>query len=261
MSTQLERAAAFRRLHVKGHPVILFNIWDAGSAQAVARAGAKAIATGSWSVAAAHGYDDGERLPLASALANLREIVAAVELPVTLDLESGYGASPDAVADSVTQAIEAGAIGFNLEDQIIGGAAGALHSVADQSARVRAARAAADSAKVPVFINARTDVFLIAEPAQHTANLVEEALRRAAAYAEAGASGFFAPGLVDERLIEALCARCSLPVNVLARPQSPATPQLAALGVARISHGPGPYRQAMRFLEDTARSAMEAGGA
>jgi 2-methylisocitrate lyase-like PEP mutase family enzyme len=256
MSIQLERAAVFHRLHVKGAPVVLFNIWDAGTARAVARAGARAIATGSWSVAAAHGYEDGERLPFALAVANLREIVGAVDLPVTLDLEAGYGPSSDAVADSVSAALEAGAIGFNLEDQIIGGGPGAFYSIADQSARLRAARAAAERAAIPAFINARTDLFLHAEPAHHNAELVDQALQRAGAYAESGASGFFAPGLVDEALIGKLCAACSLPVNILARPHAPSAQRLADLGVARISHGPGPYREAMGLLENAARKVL-----
>jgi 2-methylisocitrate lyase-like PEP mutase family enzyme len=235
MAIQLERAAVFQRLHVKGTPLVLYNIWDAGTAQAVARAGARAIATGSWSVAAAHGYDDGERLPFALALANLREIVGAVDLPVTLDLEAGYGGSSDAVADSVTAVLQG----------------------ADQSARLRAARAAADRAAIPAFINARTDLFLHAEPARHNAELVDQALRRAAAYADSGASGFFAPGLVDESLIGTLCAACSLPVNILARPHAPSAKRLADLGVARISHGPGPYREAMRVLESAARVVLQ----
>jgi 2-methylisocitrate lyase-like PEP mutase family enzyme len=253
MSAQIEYAAAFHRLHVKGRPIVLYNIWDAGTAQAVARAGAKAIATGSWSVAAAHGFADGECIPLDSALANLREIVAAVQLPVTLDLETGYGTAPDAVAATVTKVIQAGAIGCNLEDRIIG--AEGLYPVEDQAARLRAVRAAADRAGIPFFINARTDLFLKADPATHDAALATAALARAAAYAEAGASGFFAAGLIDESLIVRVCAECPLPVNILARPNAPSGKRLAALGVARISYGPGPYRAAIKAIEDAAQLA------
>ncbi len=255
MPTQAEHAAAFHRLHVKGHPVVLYNVWDAGTAQAVARAGAKAIATGSWSVAAAHGFEDGERIPLDAALANLREIVAAVQLPVSLDLEAGYGTSPEEVATSVTRAIGAGAIGFNLEDQVMG-AADALYPVAEQEARVRAARAAADRAGIPVYINARTDLFLKADPARHDDALVTAALERAHAYARGGASGFFAAGLIDESLIARVCKECPLPVNILVRPTAPSGKRLAALGVARISYGPGPYRVAMQSVEEAARQAL-----
>lgn len=233
--------------------MVLYNIWDAGTAQAAARGGARAIATGSWSVAAAHGFTDGERMPLELALANLREIVAAVELPVTIDLEAGYGGAPDVVAESVRKALQAGAIGFNLEDQIIG--TDTLYSVADQSTRLRAARVAADRLGLPAYINARTDLFLKANPARHDRVLLDAALERANAYSAAGASGFFAAGLIDEALIEILCALCPLPINILMRPHAPSAKRLAALGVARISYGPGPYRVAMQLMEDAARTA------
>ena len=163
MPTQTERANLLKSLHIKGDPLILFNIWDAGSARAIQAIGAKAIATGSWSVAAAHGYDDGEKLPLDLALANLKRIIAIVELPVTIDLEGGYGQSPAEVAENVTKVIAAGAVGINFEDQVVDGAN--LYSIEDQSARITAIRRAAEQASVPLFINARTDIFLKAEPA------------------------------------------------------------------------------------------------
>ena len=249
--SQADRARTFQSLHAPGDPVVLFNIWDAGSAQAVARAGARAIATGSWSVAAAHGYDDGEKLPFELALANLERIVAAVDLPVTIDLESGYGRLPEAVGETATRAIGSGAIGFNLEDRVIGEKG--LYSIEDQSARIRAARAAADQAGIPVFINARSDVFLKADPATHEVSHVEEASRRAAAYADAGASGLFVPGLVNEELIGRICKTSPLPVNVMVHAATPPASRLVELGVARISHGPGPYRQTLRVIEDAAR--------
>jgi 2-methylisocitrate lyase-like PEP mutase family enzyme len=254
MSDQPARARAFAALHVKGDPLVLFNCWDAGSAVAVAEAGAKALATGSWSVAAAHGYEDGEKLPLDLAIANLARIVDAVDLPVSLDMEGGYGASPAAVAASAREAIGAGGIGCNFEDRIVGGSG--LHSTEDQSARIRAMREAADDAGVPFFINARTDIFLGAKPETHGAEMVDAALERARAYADAGASGFFAPGLADEGLIEKLCEASPLPVNIMVLPYTPPRLRLAQLGVARISHGPGPYRAAMAEVARLAREAM-----
>lgn len=254
MSLQRDLAKKFSDLHVPGNPVILFNAWDAGSARAVAAAGVKAIATGSWSVAAAHGYEDGEKVPLELALANLARIVAAVKLPVSLDFETGYGATAEAVGESVARAIAAGAIGFNIEDRLIGGQE--LRSIEDQSARLRAARRAADASGVPVYLNARTDVFLKADRSAHDRNLLARALERAAAYAGAGASGLFVPGLVDETLIGELCLASPLPVNILVLPQTPPAKRLAELGVARISHGPGPYRLAMKTVEDAARQAL-----
>ncbi len=254
MSTQNELAHTFAALHVAGKPLVLFNAWDAGSAQAVASAGAAAIATGSWSVAAAHGAGDGQKLSFDLAIANLARIVANVVLPVSVDLESGYGDAPEAIFRAAAAAIAVGAIGFNLEDQIVGGTG--LYSIAEQALRIKAARQAADGAGVPAFINARTDVFLKAPPATHDAVLVEAALARAHAYSAAGANGFFAPGLVDENLIAALCKACPLPVNIMVATPSPATQRLSGLGVARISYGPNPYRQAMKFLEDAARVAF-----
>jgi 2-methylisocitrate lyase-like PEP mutase family enzyme len=254
MPTQIELAKTFAALHVTGAPIVLFNAWDAGSAQAVASAGAKAIATGSWSVAAAHGYSDGQKLTLELAIANLARIVASVTLPVTIDLESGYGEAPEAIFHAVSQALSAGAVGFNLEDQIVGGSG--LYTIADQASRLNAARQAADAAKIPAFINARTDIFLKAAASTHDAAMVEAALERAHAYAAAGASGFFAPGLADEALIALLCHGSPLPVNIMVAMPTPATQRLAGLGVARISYGPNPYRQAMKFLEEAARAVF-----
>ena len=256
MTTQIEKARLFAGFHKPGQPVILFNAWDAGSASAIAGAGAKAIATGSWSVAAAFGFTDGEKIPLELALDNLRRIVAAVELPVTLDMEGGYGSAPATVAATARAAIEAGAVGCNFEDQIVGG--DGLYAIDDQSDRIAAIRKAADALSFPFFINARTDLFLKAKPEEH-GGLVKPALDRARAYAEAGASGFFVPGLADEALITEVCSKSPLPVNVMVMPATPPIKRLAQAGVARVSHGPGPYRLAMRALAEAAQAAHSAG--
>lgn len=253
--TQVEKANAFRALHVPGTPLVLFNAWDAGSARAVADAGALAIATGSWSVAAANGFADGEHLPLAFALDNLRRIAAAVPaLPVTIDLESGYGDPPANVAATVAAAIAAGAIGCNLEDSFP--ADGSLRDIAVHAARIAAARDAADAAGLPFFINARTDVFFQKPAAAHDVAMAETALERARAFADAGASGLFVPGVVAEALIARIAEASPLPVNVMAMPGAPSRARLAGLGVARISHGPGPYRGAMQWLTEAAKAAM-----
>ncbi len=251
MLTQSEKAAAFKALHIKGKPLILYNIWDAGSAKIVEESGAPAVATGSYSVAMAHGYGDGEKLPLERALLNLETIVAATLLPVSLDFEGAYGISPEAVAATTRKAIAAGAIGFNFEDQIIG--SDALYSIDDQCARISAMRVAAYDAGIDIFINARTDIFLKSPSTDHTAKL-DAALERAQAYAKAGASGFFAPGLADADLIAALCAQCPLPVNIMMMNDMPA---LAELGVSRISHGPQPYRMVMQALAKEANAVYQ----
>jgi 2-methylisocitrate lyase-like PEP mutase family enzyme len=252
--TQKEKAELFRSLHVKGSPVILFNIWDAGSARIVEEAGATAIATGSWSVAAAQGFDDGEQVPLTLLLANIKRIAESVTLPVTLDFETGYATDLSSLKENIRNVIAAGAIGINFEDRIIG--AGDLQTIEDQSARIKAIREAADETGVPLFINARTDVFLKTYPAQHDEGQLEEALQRAAAYAEAGGSGLFAPGLRDPQLIEKLCARSPLPVNILTLPDTPPNQTMAQLGVARISYGSGPYRQMSAALKEAAQNAF-----
>ena len=254
MITQPESAQYFQNLHIKGDPLILFNAWDAGSAQAIQEIGAKAIATSSWSVAAAHGYEDGEKLPFDLVLENLKRIIASVEIPVTIDLEGGYGQSPTQVKETVTKVIEAGAVGINVEDQIVG--KDELYSIEDQCARIKAIREAAELTSIPLFINARTDLFFKAEPTDHNDDLLEESIRRVNAYTESGASGFFAPGLREAKHIEKLCKLSPLPINVMVLPDMPSSKQLTELGVARISYGPGPYCQAMDALKAAGRRVL-----
>jgi 2-methylisocitrate lyase-like PEP mutase family enzyme len=244
---QTDKAGLFASLHQPGRPVILYNAWDAGSASAVAEAGAKALATGSASVAAAHGFHDAEALPLDLALANAARVVAAVDLPVTIDFEGCYALEPEGVGANVARLAATGAIGCNFEDQVIGGAG--LHPAEFQAQRIRAARAAAGP---DFFINARTDIFLKTKAESHDAEKVEAALARAHAYAEAGASGFFAPGLADLAFLERLCAGSPLPVNFMAFPGAPSAAEVARAGIARISHGPFPYRLAMKALKEAA---------
>jgi len=254
MPTQKQNADIFRDLHVKGNPLILFNIWDAGSAKVIEEAGAKAIATGSWSVAAANGFADGEALPLDFAIENLKRIVCSVNLPVTIDFEGGYATDNSLLRENIKRVIEAGAAGINFEDQVVGG--DGLYSIEEQSSRIAAIRDAGNQSGIPIFINARTDVFLKTYPAEHTEEQLDEAIRRAAAYTEAGASGFFAPGLRAPALIKKLCAASPLPVNIMALPDTPSAGELAKLGVARISYGPGPYRAMTDALKEAAKKVF-----
>ena len=250
MPTHQEHTSLFRSLHIPGNPIILYNIWDAGSAKAVAKSGAKALATGSAPVALAQGFSDGEQMPLDLALENIRRIIAAVGLPVSMDLEGGYGVEADIVGITVSRAVAAGIVGFNFEDQVVGG--DGLHDINAQSMRIKSARAAADSDSVSPFINARTDIFLKAKPDTHNDVMLNEAIERANAYEQAGADGFFAPGLADEKMIATLCEKINLPVNIIALPHVPPNDRLSELGVARISYGPVPYRQMIRALSDAA---------
>jgi 2-methylisocitrate lyase-like PEP mutase family enzyme len=251
---QVERANLFHSFHIKGNPLVLYNIWDAGSAKTVQDAGAKALATGSWAVAAAHGFGDRENLPFERVLLNLQEIIAAVDLPVTLDMESGYRKNPDELKETVGQVIAAGAVGINFEDQIIGSEG--LYSIEEQSKRIAAVRKAADEAGIPFFINARTDIFLKSPAAEHNEAKLKEAIERSKAYANAGASGFFAPGLRDAKLIGSLTEAVALPVNIMMMQDVPAPKKLAELGVSRISYGGSAYRVAMDALKAGAAKAL-----
>jgi 2-methylisocitrate lyase-like PEP mutase family enzyme len=254
MSAQGAKAEAFRSLHVSGRPLVLFNIWDAGTAKVVASEGARALATGSWSVAAANGFADGERVPLDLAIDNLARIVRANDLPVTVDLESGYGETAGEVAQSVARAIEAGAVGCNLEDSFPPD--GSLRGTGEQAERIAGARRAGSDSGVAMFINARTDIFF-QKPAQaHDEVMVRAALDRAKIYAKAGADSLFVPGMVDQTLIGRLVEASPLPVNIMVETNTPSLSRLAELGVARVSYGPGPYLAMMKVLGDAARAVL-----
>ena len=257
MADQTRKAEQFRALHIPGKPLVLFNIWDVGSAKAVAAGGAKAIATGSWSVANANGFADGERIPLALAIDNLRRIVGATDLPVTVDLESGYGDAPEVVGETIALAIDAGAVGCNLEDSFP--ASGKLRETVDQANRIRRARQTANATNIRFFINARTDVFFQRPLEQHDDAMVIEAIERARAYAEAGADGLFAPGLADITLITRLAEAVPLPLNIMVGDATPPVRVLAEHGVARVSYGPRPYLMMMKALEEAAGAAAVAG--
>ncbi|MDM9647229.1 isocitrate lyase/phosphoenolpyruvate mutase family protein [Rhizobium sp. S163] len=253
---QAEEAKTFGALHQKGNPVVLYNVWDAGTAKAVTEAGAKALATGSWSVAAAQGYGDGEKIPMEALVATTRQITAVNDLPLSVDFEGAYSTDPSGAAANVEQLIDAGAIGINFEDQVVGG--DGLHPVEKQAARIRAIREMADRRGIAFFINARTDLFLREGDLSKHAGLVEEALERGKAYAAAGADGFFVPWLIDEGLIEKVCAASPLPVNIMMRPGAPDVKVLAKLGVSRVSYGPGPYRMMMEKLKEAATAVYGA---
>lgn len=243
-----DRVKAFGDLHVPGKPLVLYNIWDAGSAKAVADAGAKAIATGSWGVANSLGYKDGETLPLDAALENLARILSVTDLPVTIDMEAGYGADPAGVGASVERAADTGAVGINIEDK--DPATRQLFTTADAAARINAAAASG------LWINARADLFIVTPKDQHDAALVDIVIERAKSYADAGANSLFVPFIYDDALIGRLCEKSPLPVNILVGAGVPDIPTLAELGVARISHGHGPWAKAMADLAEAAKEAM-----
>ena len=253
MSAQQTLFNAFAALHVPGDPLVLFNVWDAGSALAVKRSGAKAIATGSYSVAKANGYEDGENTPLDLVIENAGRILRAVDLPVTIDFETGYGSTPEMVAASLSRLLDAGIVGANIEDGRLDG--DGMTSIDTQMTRLQALVSARSSTGVPAWINARTDVFLVTPADKHSEHL-QEAIERGAAYAEAGAHGFFVPGLADLDLIAEICEASSLPVNVMASGKGPSVSDFANTGVARVSFGGHPWRLMMKKLADEAAKAI-----
>jgi 2-methylisocitrate lyase-like PEP mutase family enzyme len=241
---QNQKAAKFKNLHIPGDPVLLYNVWDAGSAKAVADAGAAAIGTSSWSVSEAHGYHDGQGIPMDVALQIVGRIAAVVDLPVTADFEGGYSDDDGALAENVVRLLATGVVGINFEDQVVGGTD--LYDLNRQAARIKAIRTTADKESVDLVINARTDLFL--GKGNNPPEVVNEAVDRAKAYAQAGASSYFIPGLQELDLIERIVKGQSLPVNVMIFDGLPLTPQLAEIGVARISWGSAPYVDAMAAL-------------
>jgi 2-methylisocitrate lyase-like PEP mutase family enzyme len=246
MASAFEKFAA---LHVPGDPVILYNIWDAGSANAVAAAGAKALATGSHPVGDASGFGDGQQVPLDYVFANARRIIAAVDLPLTVDFEGAYSPDPEEGAANVARLKETGAVGCNFEDQVVGGEG--LHPLELQLRRIAAIRRAVGS---DFYINARTDLFLKTQTYDDA--LVDQAIERGKAFADAGASGFFVPRLADPKQIERVVREVPLPLNVIAFPGAPDKKLWADAGVARISHGPFPHRALMAQLTEMAREAI-----
>lgn len=239
----------FAALHVPGDPLILYNIWDVGSARAVADAGAKALATGSHPVGDASGFGDAQQVPLDYVFANARRIVSAVDLPLTVDFEGAYSIDPDEGAANVARLAETGAVGCNFEDQVVGGEG--LHPLDLQVRRIAAIRKAVGNS---FYINARTDLFLKTQTYDDA--LVEQVIERGKAFADAGASGFFVPRLSDPKQIERVVREVPLPLNVIAFPGAPDKKVWAEAGVARISHGPFPHRALMAKLTEMAREAI-----
>ena len=246
MASKFETFAA---LHVPGEPVVLYNIWDVGSALAVVAAGAKALATGSHPVADANGWPDGQQVPLDFALANARRIIASVELPLTVDFEGAYSTDPEEGGANAARLKATGAIGCNFEDQVIGGEG--LHPLELQGKRIAAIRRAVGD---DFFINARTDLYLKTQI--HDDALVDQVVARGKAFADAGANGFFVPRLSDPKQIERIVREVPLPLNVIAFPGAPDKQLWAEAGVARISHGPFPHRALMATLTQRASEAI-----
>jgi 2-methylisocitrate lyase-like PEP mutase family enzyme len=246
---QKAKTEAFRALH-QGNTLILPNAWDAASARVIQQAGCSAIATTSAGIAFTLGYPDGQRISREEMLAVVARIAKAVKLPVTADVEAGYGPRPEDAARTARDVLAAGAVGMNLEDAT-GDPQHPLLELALQIERVKAVR------ELPIILNARTDVYLLEAG---TAEMrYDEALRRLAAFRDAGADCVFVPGLRDAATIGRLVKDLQCPVNILAGPGSPPVPELQKLGVARVSVGSAAMRATLGLLRRIVEEIKSAG--
>jgi 2-methylisocitrate lyase-like PEP mutase family enzyme len=237
-TTQQERARAFHELHGGGRILVLPNAWDAASARIFELAGARAVATSSAGLANAQGYPDGEKIPLDLLLTVVRRICETVDVPVTVDLEAGYGTNGPEVTRSIEAVLDSGAIGVNVEDRML--------DPAVLTEKIAASLEVSGRKNVALFVNARTDVYL--RRAESPDEQFAEAVRRLRAYESAGAHGLFAPGLADPGTISRLLREIGLPLNVMAFPGVPPAKELERLGVARVSAGGGPMRAVMSLV-------------
>lgn len=246
------KAETLRALHVPGRPLVLLNAWDAASACLIARSGAPAIASTSAGAANALGYPDGQRVTRDEMLASVAVLAAAVEVPVTADMEAGYGDSPEAAAITARGVLAAGAVGLNLEDTAEDGTEPLLR-IDRFAAKIDAIREAAREMGVAIVINARTDVFIgsVGDPSTR----LDRAVERGCAYLDAGADCIFVPAVSDLHEIGSLVERIGGPVSVLARAGSPSIAELADIGVARVSVGSGAYRSVLALVQRMADEA------
>ena len=253
---QKKKAESFRALHTGPGAVLLPNVWDAASARIVESAGFPAVATTSAGIAFAQGFPDGQKIPREQMFAAIAQIVKAVNVPVTADVEAGYGQTAERASETARNVIEAGAVGMNFEDAT-GEPGRPLTELPLQLERVKAVRETAAALGIPLVLNARTDVYLlqVGEPAGR----YDEAVRRLAAYRDAGADCVFVPGLRDLQTIKRLVADLSCPVNVLGVPGSPSVNELAEVGVKRISLGSGPMRASLGFVAPGSRRVEDLG--
>jgi 2-methylisocitrate lyase-like PEP mutase family enzyme len=256
LAAQATKATAFRALHHGSKILLLPNAWDVSSARILEDTGVSAIATTSAGVAFTLGYPDGEKISRHEMLAVVARIAKRVKLPVTADVEAGYGNRPEDAALTAVGVIEAGAVGVNLED----GTHDAQHPLADlslQLEKIFAVRETAERLGVPLVLNARTDVYLAQVGAAETR--YEETVRRLAAFRDAGADCLFAPGVRDGNVIQQLVRELKHPINILAGPGSPSVPELEKLGVARVSLGSSPMRATLGLARHIAQEVLGAG--
>jgi 2-methylisocitrate lyase-like PEP mutase family enzyme len=250
IASQQAKAERFRALHQGNNLLVLPNIWDVLGAALLEDLGYPAVATASAAVALTNGYDDGEQIPLSDVLLKLAAIVKQVNLPVTADLESGYAANEDELAETIIKLLDAGVIGINLED--FDRSKGMLFTREEQCRRIKAVRAAAQSKHIHLFINARTDVYLRGNSLTTPQEKFQETISRASAYLDAGADCIFPPALTESNELEQLVKRLQCPINVLAMPGVADPKTLQSIGIARVSLGPGFLKIAIKAMRDLA---------
>src|ERR1700722_3812073 len=256
MSSQKQKAEDFRRMHQAPPILVLPNAWDVASARIFESVGARAIATSSAGVAFALGYPDGQRVSRRLMIESIARIVANVDLPVTADVEAGYGPGVADATDTAQAVIDCGAVGLNFEDAT-NDPAHPLFPVDTQRKRLEAVRNAAERAGILLVINARTDVYLgeVGEASTRFA----EAVRRVNAYRQSGADCLFIPGVTDADTIQRLAGEVTGPVNILVGPGAPPIPELESMGVRRVSVGSQIMRATLATAREAARELLEKG--
>ncbi|MCV2354818.1 isocitrate lyase/phosphoenolpyruvate mutase family protein [Paucibacter sp. B2R-40] len=257
MLTQFQLVEQFRQLNKQGQ-FLLPNAWDCASARIFAAEGFPAIGTTSAGIAYARGFQDAELIGRDAMLREVAALAACVKVPVNADIEAGYGAAPAEVAQTVQASIAAGAVGVNLEDRRHAQPGAGLFALEEQAARLAAARAAASQAGLPLWINARTDTFLLGLGADAEDRFAQTVVR-ANSYLEAGADMVFVPGLADLDTIRRLCAAVQGPLNLMAMPGAPSAPELFAAGANRVSLGLCPMLAVMGLVRDIAQEAKTSG--
>jgi 2-methylisocitrate lyase-like PEP mutase family enzyme len=256
MTLQGRKAEELRKLHGGPRVLVLPNAWDAASARVLEELGYPAIATTSAGVAFALGYPDGQRVSRDEMLDIVGRIARAVRVPVTADMESGYGKTPADMAETAKAIVAAGAVGLNFED-VTGDTESSQVETSLQVEKIRTLREVSASLGVPLVINARTDVYLM--PIGPEATRFERTVERLRAYRAAGADCVFAPGVSERGVIEKLVKAVDAPLNILVTPGCPSIPELEALGVRRASIGSGVMRTTLGLVRRIGKELLERG--
>ncbi|WP_370224638.1 isocitrate lyase/phosphoenolpyruvate mutase family protein [Cytobacillus sp.] len=239
------KAETFHRLHQQSSTFVLPNAWDVISAKMFEECGFKAIGTTSAGIAASLGYLDGQSIPLSKMVETIENIAKSVNVPVSADIEAGYGRTVEEVLETVKAVTAAGAIGINLEDGT-GDSIRPIFEISSQVEKIAAIKEFSESRNMPLFINARTDLYWlnIGDSSTH----LQEAVKRAKAYQDAGADCIFIPGLTDRKILKKIREEISCPINLLVDAEMPSLSELSEIGIERLSCGSGPFRATLTYL-------------